>query len=181
MPTKHEGREGEREELLAEDAKTKREATKAQETPDREGYPGWTGPAGLVTYGKPPKRADEPGDDVVVGEGGTITLPTKISGGVDLRSSSDADRLIGFAVLEGDDFHGVHHKFTVLLTEAVTQEGAFNVFRAHVGPSAIFEGFKAEVKTEEEVRKLNEQWVKEKEEEKSPKGGKASNSKKEKE
>ena len=163
MPTKHEGREAEREELLAEDAKTKREATKAQETPDREGYRGWTGPAGLVVHGKPPKRAEEPEGDVVVGEGGTITLPTKITSAVDVRSSSDAERMIGFAVLEGDDFHGVHHKFTVLLTEAVTQEGAFNVFRAHIGPAAIFEGFKAKVVTEEETKKLNAQWAKEKE------------------
>ena len=164
-------REEQREELLKADADTKRAATKS-EAKGGEGYPGWTGPAGLVVHGKPPKRAEEPEGDVVVGEGGTLTLPTKITKDVDLRSSSDAERIIGYAVLEGDDFHGVHHKFTVPLTEAVTQEGAFNVFRAHVGPAAIFEGFKAKVVTEEETRKLNAQWAKEKEEKEAPKNKK---------
>jgi hypothetical protein len=168
-------REEQREELLKEDAKVKREATK-DEPRGGEGYPGWAGPGGRAGLGKPPKRAEDPEGPVVVGEGGTITLPTKITQDVDLRSSSDDERIIGFAVLEGKDFHGVKHRFTVLLTEAVTQEGAFNVFRAHVGPSAIFEGFKAKVVTEEETRKLNAQWAKEKREETAPK-----NEKKEKE
>jgi hypothetical protein len=140
--------------------------------PEAKGYPGWTGPGGRAALGKPPKRAEDPASEagpVVIGEGGTITLPTKITQDVDLRSSSDAERIIGYAVLEGDDFHGVHHKFTVLLTQAVTQEGAFNVFKAHVGPAAIFEGFKAKVVTEEETKKLNAQWAKEKEEKEAKK------------
>jgi hypothetical protein len=79
----------------------------------------------------------------VVGESGDLTLPTVVTiGSAIYKKPSDAERIIGLALLEGDTFNGFHKKLIVKLESAVTQEGAFNVFRNH-NPDAIFDGFKA--------------------------------------
>jgi hypothetical protein len=159
MPTKqHESREEQREELLKEDAGTKRAATERGETHDT--VPGYAGSSSTTIAGTPPKRLEKP-ENAVVGEGGTLTLPTEISyATAAYKKPSDAERIIGRALLEGDTFKGFHRKIIVDLTEAVTQEGAFNVFRNH-NPDAIFEGFKASLISEEDAKAMVEEWRKE--------------------
>lgn len=159
MPTKqHETREEQREELLKADADTKRAATDRGEVHDT--VPGYAGPSGTTVAGQPPKRLEKP-EDAVVGEDGTLTKPTEISyATAAYKKPSDAERMIGLALLEGDTFNGFHRKIIVELTAAVTQEGAFNVFRNH-NPDAIFDGFKAKLVDEEEAKELVEEWRKE--------------------
>ena len=156
MPTKD--REAQREDLLAEDAKTKREATDPGKPHDT--VPGYAGPSSTTVAGQPPKRLEKP-ENAVVGEGGTLTLPTEITiGSATYKKPSDAERIIGLALLEGDTFNGFHRKIIVTLTQAVTQEGAFNVFRNH-NPDAIWDGFKATLVSEEDAKKMIEEWKKE--------------------
>jgi len=165
MPTKkketaqHKSRETQREELLDEDAKLKREATERGEPGDT--VPGYAGSHAATVAGTPPETAEKE-EDVVIGEGGTITRPTQVTiGGIMFKKPNKDKRYIGLALLEGRVFHGNDKKLIVDLTEAVTKEGAFNVFKSHVGPEAIEEGFKVKVVTKEEAEKLAKQWQKE--------------------
>lgn len=154
-------RENEREKLLAEDADTKRRATEAPKPHDT--VPGYAGPDAVgETHKEPPKFPDDFEDEgIVIGQGGTVTHPTKVTLATpSYKKASDDERIAGRALLEGRTFKGYDRKIIVDLTEAVTQEGAFNVFRNHY-PDGIFDGFKAKPVTEEEAKKLIEQWKKE--------------------
>jgi hypothetical protein len=160
MPKKvqHKSREEQRQELLDEDAKIKREASKQDKPGDT--VPGYAGPSATTVAGTPPESAEKP-KGVVIGEGGTITKPTEITISAGYKKPTDAKRFIGLALLEGNTFHGYEKKLIVELTEAVTLEGAFNVFKSHVGPEAILDGFKVKVVTKEEAKELTDEWLKE--------------------
>jgi hypothetical protein len=132
-----------------------------KEDKPRDTVAGYAGPSDTTTAGIPPGvNVDKP-EGAVIGEGGTLTLPTVITiGGASYKKPSESDRIIGRALLEGDTFNGYHRKIIVELTSAVTQEGAFNVFRNHFG-DAIFDGFKAKGIKKEDAEKLVEEWRKE--------------------
>lgn len=107
---------------------------------------------------KLPKDAPE---GTVMGEGGIITKPTEVTvAPVSYKKANDEDKIFGRSLLEGDTFNGFHRKIIVDLTQAVTQEGAYNVFKGHY-PDAIRDGFKAKNVTEDEAEKLQEDWKKE--------------------
>ena len=122
----------------------------------RQTVPGYAGPTEKAVA--PPKDLPE---GAVVGQGGSVTLPTIVTvAAPSFKEPSGADLMVGRALLEGDTFNGYHRKIIVELTQGVTEEGAFNVFRGHY-PDAIFDGFKAKNVTEEEAKKLVEEWGKE--------------------
>jgi len=132
---------------------------KEHEQKTQDTVPGYAGPSETGAP-KPPTIAEKL-EGVVTGEGGSVTHPTKISYSAGAyRKPSDTERIAGRALLEGDTFKGFHRKVIVDLTEGVTQEGAFNVFKGHY-PDAIQQGFKAKPITEEDATKLIEEWRKE--------------------
>jgi hypothetical protein len=152
-------REKERQELLDEDAKIKREATEPAKPHDTA--PGYAGPQDKTVAGIPPDAYVDKPKGAVVGQDGTLTKPTEVTlSSAAYRKPTDADRIIGRALLEGDTFNGYHRKIIVELTAAVTQEGAFFVFKSHF-PDGIWEGFKAKGVTEEEAKELAEEWLEE--------------------
>lgn len=115
--------------------------------------PGYAG-EGKTTQ-KTPK--DKP-EGAVIGEGGSLTRPSEVSySPASYKKPSGEDTMVGLALLEGTTGRGNDRKIIVDLTQAVTEEGAFIVFKAHF-PDAARDGFKAKIVTKEEAEKLQAKW-----------------------
>lgn len=151
----------ERDDLLKEDARLKREATKEDKPHDT--VPGYAGlaldeitPKGKVTI------KDEEEEDVVIGQGGSVTRPTKVSSMPFSKEGNEEERFAGKVMLEGDTHIGYHYKIIVDVPQALTEAGLFHVFKSHY-PDAVAKGFTFKAVSTEEAEKLGKEWQKERE------------------
>jgi len=123
----------------------------------RDTIPGYSG---STLEGTPPaaKIKTELPEGTVIGESGEATPPPAISHSeVVFKEPTKDERFVGKILCEGDTFHGYHYKQIIEFHTAVTLEGAFHAFHSH-HPDAIQEGFKAKAISDEDAKKLAQEW-----------------------
>ena len=131
----------------------------------------------MATQAKEKEKAPERGkidqkvekeEGVVIGSGGNVTRPTVyVVPGAYFKEPTSDTRYAGLCLVEGNTFNGFHYKTIVDMTQALTEEGAFYVFKGH-WPDAVREGFSVKAVSKEEAEKMQSEWSKKLQE--APKG-----------